>query len=174
MTNIARIPALSAIFMLAACGANPPAIDHGAPTDSPSGTADTPPPTPTAAPKVDKPDPPKDPGAAGGLTEDQRAQLEIALRRGGDKAAQCLSVVPDAPRGEGEVRVTFDGKKGRATDAVVGPPWAGTPVEACIKRSFTGEIVVPFDGSLEVPYTVKIGKGDDKGKGKTPPPKGKK
>lgn len=91
-----------------------------------------------------------------GLTPAQKEQLEIALRRGGEKSASCVGVVPDAPRGEGEVKVTFDGKKGRAVDVTVGPPFAGTPVESCIKRSFIGEIVVPFDGELEVPYTVKL------------------
>lgn len=90
------------------------------------------------------------------LTEDQKAQMEIALRRGGEKATNCAKVVPDGPRGEGEVKVTFDGKKGRATDVTVGPPWAGTDMESCIKRSFVGEIIVPFDGELEVPYTVKL------------------
>jgi hypothetical protein len=104
------------------------------------------------------------------LTEDQKAQMEIALRRGGEKAANCATVVPDAPRGEGEVKVTFDGKKGRATDVTVGSPWAGTPAESCIKRAFIGEFVVPFDGQLEVPYTIKLpAKGepaDDKSKGK--------
>lgn len=102
------------------------------------------------------------------LTEDQKAQMEVALRRGGEKAANCASVVPDSARGEGEVKVTFDGKKGRATDAVVGPPWAGTDAESCIKRAFVGEFIVPFDGSLEVPYTVKLpAKADagDKSKG---------
>jgi hypothetical protein len=94
---------------------------------------------------------------ASGLTPDQKAQMEIALRRGGDKAANCASVVPDGPKGEGEVTVTFDGKKGRSVDAKVGPPFAGTAMEACIKRSFIGEIVVPFDGDLDVPYTVKVG-----------------
>ncbi len=54
------------------------------------------------------------------------------------------------------MKVTFDGKKGRATDVTVGTPWAGTGVESCIKRSFIGEIIVPFDGELEVPYTVKL------------------
>lgn len=90
------------------------------------------------------------------LTPDQKAQMEIALRRGGEKSANCAKVVPDGPRGEGEVKVTFDGKKGRAVDVAVGPPWAGTEMEACIKRSFVGEIIVPFDGELEVPYTVKL------------------
>lgn len=121
------------------------------------------------APVVAKPDtfvaevkPPEDE-----LTPDQKAQMEIALRRGGEKAANCAKVVPESVRGEGEVKVTFDGKKGRATDVAVGPPWAGTETESCIKRSFVGEIIVPFDGELEVPYTVKLpAKPEEPGKGK--------
>lgn len=96
---------------------------------------------------------------SGGLNEEQRKQMEIALRRGGDKAAQCPQSTgnEDVPRGKGEVRVTFDGKKGRITEVSVGAPWAGTAIEACIKRSFVGEIVLPFEGeALEVPYTVDI------------------
>lgn len=90
------------------------------------------------------------------FSDEQKAQMEIALRRGGDKAAQCVSVVADAARGEGEVKVTFDGTKGRITEAQVGPPWAGTPAESCIKRSFIGEYSLRFEGQLEVPYTVKL------------------
>src|SRR5438094_453243 len=78
-------------------------------------------------------------------------------------------------RGEGEVKVTFDGKKGRATDVSVGPPWAGTEMESCIKRSFVGEIIVPFDGELEVPYTVKLpAKPEDPSKTKGTKPASKK
>jgi len=92
-----------------------------------------------------------------GLNSDQKKQMEIALRRGGDKAANCTEVVADAPAGEGEVKVVFDGQKGRVTDVLVGPPFAGTPAEGCIKRAFVGEIVLPFDGEpLEVPYSVKL------------------
>ncbi|WP_437956394.1 hypothetical protein WME76_33895 [Sorangium sp. So ce119] len=95
--------------------------------------------------------------SGGGLNADQKKQMEIALRRGGDKASNCADVVPNAPTGEGEVKVVFDGQKGRVTDVLVGPPFAGTPAEACVKRAFVGEIVLPFDGDpLEVPYTVKL------------------
>lgn len=104
------------------------------------------------------------------LTADQRAQMEIALRRGGEKAAQCISVAEDAKPGEGEVRVVFDGKKGKCTDAIVGRPWKGLPlVESCIRRAFVGEYIVPFDGELEVPYTVKlVAKGEVDPKAKPP------
>jgi hypothetical protein len=95
--------------------------------------------------------------SGGGLNPDQKKQMEIALRRGGDKAANCAEVVSNAPTGEGEVKVVFDGQKGRVTDVLVGPPFAGTPAESCVKRAFVGEIVLPFDGEpLEVPYTVKL------------------
>jgi hypothetical protein len=129
----------------------PPNKESASPSASPSGSASA---DPTEGPVKwsNKASPKEDP-----LTEDQKAQMEIALRRGGEKASNCGSVVPDAKQGEGEVKVTFDGKKGRAVDVSVGPPWAGTPAEACIKRSFIGEIIVPFEGELEVPYTVKIG-----------------
>ncbi|MCC6552806.1 MAG: hypothetical protein IT372_07260 [Polyangiaceae bacterium] len=107
----------------------------------------------------------------GGLNPDQKKQMEIALRRGGEKAANCAEVVADAPAGEGEVKVVFDGQKGRITDVAVGPPFAGTPAEACIKRAFVGEIVLPFEGDpLEVPYTVKL----PPKKGAAPPPDKKK
>jgi len=90
---------------------------------------------------------------------EQEEQLKVALRRGGAKAANCIGVASDAKAGEGEVSVTFDGKIGKAVDVTVGPPWAGNPlVESCIKRAFIGEYVVPFEGKLEVPYTVKLGK----------------
>ncbi|WP_437810296.1 hypothetical protein [Sorangium sp. So ce1078] len=105
----------------------------------------------------DAPETSASPDSGGGLNADQKKQMEIALRRGGDKAANCAEVVPSAPTGEGEVKVVFDGQKGRVTDVLVGPPFAGTPVEACVKRAFVGEIVLPFEGEpLEVPYTVKL------------------
>jgi hypothetical protein len=99
------------------------------------------------------------PAEGGGLNEEQKQQMEIALRRGGDKAAQCPTStgVEDVPRGKGEVKVVFDGQKGRVTEVTVGPPWAGGAIESCIKRSFIGEIVLPFEGEpLEVPYTIEL------------------
>jgi hypothetical protein len=96
--------------------------------------------------------------ASGGrLNKDQEAQIAVALRRGRDKAAQCPDVVPNAPTGDANVKVTFDGKKGRSVDASVDAPFAGTPIEACIKRAFIDEIVLPFDGgNLDRSTTVKI------------------
>jgi hypothetical protein len=92
----------------------------------------------------------------GGLTEDQKKQMEIALRRGGEKAANCGETSGGEP-GKGEVTVTFDGQKGRVTDVAVGAPWAGKDAESCIKRAFEKEIIMPFDGEpMEVPYTVEI------------------
>jgi hypothetical protein len=171
--------ALVAAFALA-CGALASSAGCGGPPKTPD-DATTIPTGDTPAASSDTPasnDPPKGGSSDKGggddapLTEDQKAQMEIALRRGGDKAANCASVVPDAARGEGEVKVTFDGKKGRATDVAVGPPWVGTAAESCIKRAFVGEIIVPFEGELEVPYTVKLPqKGDDPDKGKKKDPK---
>lgn len=80
------------------------------------------------------------------LNDDQEKQIAIALSRGEKKAANCSQVVENAPTGEGAVKVTFDGKIGKAMDAEVLPPFAGTPVETCIKRSFIGEYCLPFEG----------------------------
>jgi hypothetical protein len=105
------------------------------------------------------------------LNDAQKGQMEVALRRGGDKSAQCFGVTEGAVAGEGEVKVTFDGKKGHTVDATVPAPWAGTPAEGCIKRAFIGEMLVPFDGTLEVPYTIKL--GPKAGAAKTKDPKKK-
>ena len=111
---------------------------------------------------------------AGALNDDQKEQIKIALRRGGVAASDCIKSVPGAKTtGEGEVQVTFDGKIGKATDAVVGPPFAGSEIEACIKRAFIGQYGLTFDGApLTVPYTVKIEKkGDTPDPNKKPDPK---
>ncbi|MDI3286532.1 hypothetical protein [Polyangium sp. 15x6] len=91
------------------------------------------------------------------LNEDQIKQMEIALKRGQTKAANCATVVENGPTGEGPVSVTFDGKIGKITDVEVGAPFAGTPVEQCIKRSFIGEYCLPFDGEPKVvQYKVNL------------------
>jgi hypothetical protein len=96
-------------------------------------------------------------GDSGGLNKEQKEQMEIVLKRGAKKAENCSASVPDGKGGEGEVKVTFDGQKGRITDVTVGAPWAGTSMESCLKRAWVGEIVLPFEGEqLEVPYSVKI------------------
>lgn len=114
--------------------------------------------SPTEPPEAESPRAEAGPKKSGSrLNTAQKEQMEIALRRGEAKAAQCPDVVPNAPTGEGEVRVVFDGEKGKVTDAIVGPPFAGTPAEACVKRAFVNEIIVPFEGEpITVPFMVKI------------------
>ncbi len=107
------------------------------------------------------------------LNDAQKAQMEVALRRGGDKSAHCFGVAEGAVAGKGEVKVTFDGKKGHTVDATVPAPWAGTPAEACIKRAFIGEMLVPFDGTLEVPYAIELGAKSGAPPAKTKDPKKK-
>jgi hypothetical protein len=139
---------------MAGCGAKPPtqAEDEFAPPGYEGGKDDIEQPGVTEDPEAvdkgrssDSPTTQAPPGMEG-LDEDQKAQFKVALRRGTTKAAQCPGVVKNAPLGKGDVQVVFDGKKGRVDDALVGSPWAGTEVEGCIKRSFIGEIVLPFDG----------------------------
>ena len=95
-------------------------------------------------------------GDASDLNDAQKEQIKVALRRGGEKAAECNKVSGTAISGEGEVQVVLDGKKGYVVDATVGAPFAGTPIEDCIKRAFIDEVLVPFEGTLTVPYTIKI------------------
>ena len=124
------------------------------PTKTPSETSET-----DTGSSDSAPSPSEDEGK---LNEEQIKQMEVALRRGGSKASNCSTVVPDAPTGEGDVDVTFDGKIGKVTEVEVGAPFAGTPAESCIKRSFIGEYCLPFDGDPKVvKYKVKL-----------PPPKG--
>ncbi|MFO0549237.1 MAG: hypothetical protein U0271_12670 [Polyangiaceae bacterium] len=95
-------------------------------------------------------------GATDELNDDQKEQMKIALRRGGDKAKECNKVTGASVSGEGEVQVVFDGEVGKVVDAIVGPPFAGTAIEGCIKRSFIDEYALRFNGKLTVPYNVKI------------------
>ena len=150
MLRTSIIPAFFAVLSLAACASAPPKQqgDNNTftqPTKTDSSEASG------ASGEA--------PAESGGLNEEQKQQMEIALRRGGDKAAQCPTStgIEDVPRGKGEVKVVFDGQKGRVTEVTVGPPWAGGAIESCIKRSFIGEIVLPFEGEpLEVPYTIEL------------------
>lgn len=168
MKSVSLVGIALGLAALVACGGNKPEEPHSAIdnfTDAP--------PAASAAPVADTGDSSakKDPND---LNDDQKAQLEIALKRGSEKVKSCISVVPDAKAAEGDVTVVFDGKKGRCTDVQVPNPWAGTDAEPCIKRAFVGEIVLPFEGTLEVPYTISIGKKDDAGSKDTKSkPKGK-
>lgn len=158
-----------AALTLCACGAAEPkdSFDQALLAQA-NGTAPAP-----ETPKTSDSSPTTSDAKEDDLNDAQKTQMEIALRRGGDKAANCFRVVDGAVAGEGEVKVTFDGKKGRAVDVSMGAPWAGTDTESCIKRSFVGEIIVPFQGQLEVPYTVKLGPKPGDAKGKTKDPKKK-
>jgi hypothetical protein len=83
--------------------------------------------------------------------------LNVALRRGAERAARCSVGIPGAPTGEGDVHVFVDGQKGRIADAIVGAPFARTAVERCIVNAFIGEIVVPFEGPpKEIAIKVKV------------------
>lgn len=154
--NVVLSLALAAV--VAACGGAPKQVGD-------EDNWDTPPPKPksdsteTSSGSSSTDEPTKWTGAAEPkkLNEDQEKQIAIALSRGEKKAANCSQVVDNAPTGEGAVKVTFDGKIGKATDAEVLAPFAGTPVETCIKRSFVGEYCLPFEGEPIVrKHTIKL------------------
>jgi len=142
---------------LAACGGEKK--DTEVPSNDPK-------PDSTGSPKDPPPPPPEKKTGVDALSADQKKQLEIALKRGGEGSAHCPEVVEGTKSGEADVKVTYDGSSGRVSEVVVPPPWAGTPAESCIKKAFSKEVVMPFEGKLEVPYTIKL-------TAKGPPPKKK-
>jgi hypothetical protein len=151
--------ALSLGLSLAACGGGEKK-DADVPGNDPK------PDSTGGAPKDPPPPPPEKKTGVDALSADQKKQLEIALKRGGEGSAHCPDVVEGTKSGEGDVKVTYDGSSGRVSEVVVPPPWAGTPAESCIKKAFSKEVVMPFEGKLEVPYTIKL-------TSKAPPPKKK-
>ncbi len=85
-------------------------------------------------------------------------QAQILLRRGATSAADCPQTAK-TPTGEGDITVTFDGKKGQIVDVDVGYQWADASEEAqnCIKKSFIGAYLPPFEGGKkEMIYTLDI------------------
>jgi hypothetical protein len=79
------------------------------------------------------------------------------LKRGARKAEECGKSA-NAPSGEGEVEVVFDGQKGRVTDVVLAYPWADAPegAQACLKNAFLDEKVPPFEGTHKVTQKVVV------------------
>ena len=150
--SVRLVPALVFPLVLACSGTGQKDAEVPSGEGSGSGTEIT-------SDDVNQPSLPKatPPAESGGLNAMQKEQMEVVLKRGGAAAADCSESVPDGKGGDGEVKVLFDGQKSRITEVTVGAPWAGTSMEACIKRSFVGQIIVPFDGDpLEVPYDLKI------------------
>jgi hypothetical protein len=152
--NESRVVGLAACLAFAAfaCGAQPKQANSDdsfnlpAPSAGPEAAA----PPPAAAPS---------PASAGDarMTPALKEQLNVALGRGARGSAECVKGKPDAPHGEGQVKITYDGQKGKATDVWVGPPYAGTPIESCIKQAFIAEYIIPFEGEpMVVPYTLNL------------------
>ena len=111
------------------------------------------------------------------LDQDTKDQIKAALKRAGELAATCNKSSQTNIQGEGTVTVTIDGGIGRFTDATMSEPFAGTPVEDCIKQAFVQEYALKFKGKLELPYTLKLEPGTavdpkkDPKKKPGPPPK---
>lgn len=122
--------------------------------------------------------PPEEKKSDDDLDQDTKDQIKAALKRAGELAATCNKSSQTNIQGEGTVTVTIDGAIGRFTDAVMSEPFAGTPVEDCIKQAFVQEYALKFKGKLELPYTLKLEPGtavdpkkDPKKKPGTPPKK---
>lgn len=143
-STLKNLLALLVPCALAACASTPPPDDDevSIPLTDTTVTAKAPPPVETAEP--------------GEISQDTKDQIKVALRRGGEKAAECNKAANANVVGEGQVEVVVDGKIGKVTDAIVGAPFAGTAVEDCIKRAFINEYALPFEGQLTIPYSVTL------------------
>jgi hypothetical protein len=85
-------------------------------------------------------------------------QAKILLKRGSVNAAMC-SKTAKTPAGEGDITVTFDGKKGQIVDVDVGYFWtdAEPDAQSCIKKAFIGAYMPPFEGgNKEMVHTLTI------------------
>ena len=85
-------------------------------------------------------------------------QANILLRRGATNAADCPKTA-QTPPGEGDITVTFDGKKGQIVEVDVGYFWADESDKArdCIRKSFIGAYLPPFEGgNRDMTYTLTI------------------
>jgi predicted Zn finger-like uncharacterized protein len=102
-----------------------------------------------------KEDPKKEePPAAGGDAPFDRGAASAALSGAAGAAKGCAKA--DGPTGSTKVQVTF-APSGKATQAVVGAPFAGTSVGSCIAGAFKGARVPPFSGApVTVSKTVSI------------------
>ncbi len=101
-----------------------------------------------------------------GLQFDEDA-AKIVMKRGARKVSDCAK--EGAATGEGEITAVFDGPKGRIVDVKLGYTFedGSERGQSCIKNAFIGEIIPPFEGTKEVPYTITVSEGesDDKGDG---------
>lgn len=96
--------------------------------------------------KTEKKDDKKDDKVA--KAEFNRDAARSALAGAAGAASGCKK--KGGPTGRGRVVVTF-APSGRATQATVGPPFAGTAVGSCAAGAFRGASVPPFSGG---PVTV--------------------
>jgi hypothetical protein len=81
------------------------------------------------------------------------------MKRGARKVSDCLK--EGAVAGEGEITAIFDGPKGRIIDVELGYTFEdGTDRgQSCIKNSFIGEIIPPFEGKKKFPWPIVIAEG---------------
>lgn len=101
-----------------------------------------------------KEEPKEEPKASGGDTPFDRGAASAALNGAAGSAKGCKKA--DGPTGSAKVQVTF-APSGKATQATVGAPFAGTGVGSCIASAFKGLKVPPFSGPpVTVSKTVNI------------------
>lgn len=116
-------------------------------------------PTSTTKKEDPKPEPKEDPKPdpsdnKGGDAPFDRGAASAAMNGAAGAAKGCKKA--DGPTGSAKVQVTF-APSGKATQATVGAPFAGTAVGSCIASAFKGLSVPKFSGAaVTVGKTVNI------------------
>ena len=78
-----------------------------------------------------------------------RQQTQVSVNRGARQAAECAKLHADGPFGEVAVKLKID-NVGKIEDAILPPPFDGTPIGKCVEMAFEHEYIPPWDGPDEV------------------------
>jgi hypothetical protein len=90
----------------------------------------------------------RDGGCVWGSSQFSRAAAAQSVNAAFDSAKACR--VADGPIGTSHARITFD-VNGVVIGVALEPPYAGTPVGACVEKKLRDATVPPFEGD---PVTV--------------------
>ena len=82
---------------------------------------------------------------------------QTMLKRSERKAQQCVAT-NNAPVGEYEIEVVWEGKKGKIIEVDLGYSFEGSSdlAKDCLKKAFIGEIIPPFSGKKTQSFTLTL------------------
>jgi len=82
---------------------------------------------------------------------------QTMLKRSERKAQQCVAT-NNAPVGEYEIEVVWDGAKGKIIEVDLGYSFESSSdlAKDCLKKAFIGEIIPPFSGKKTQKFTLTL------------------